>query len=87
MKSIILVAPPAAGKGTQSSLLCEKYGLVHISTGDLIREAIAKKDEMSDYLKSQIELTYIENNKLYTIKDCVIKLDPLKKNVYLNIRY
>ena len=55
MKSIILVAPPAAGKGTQSSLLCEKYGLVHISTGDLIREAIAKKDEMSDYLKSQIE--------------------------------
>lgn len=55
MKSIILVAPPAAGKGTQSSLICEKYGLLHISTGDLIREAIAKNDEMSDYLKSQIE--------------------------------
>ncbi len=55
MKSIILVAPPAAGKGTQSSLLCEKYGLTHISTGDLIREAIRKNDEMSDYLKTQIE--------------------------------
>lgn len=55
MKSIILLAPPAAGKGTQSELLCEKYGFVHISTGDLIREAVSKKDEMSAYLTEQMQ--------------------------------
>lgn len=55
MKSIILLAPPAAGKGTQSELLCEKYGFVHISTGDLIREAVSKKDEISAYLTEQMQ--------------------------------
>lgn len=43
MKSIILIAPPAAGKGTQSDLLVENYGFAHISTGDMLRE-VAKYD-------------------------------------------
>lgn len=55
MKSIILLAPPAAGKGTQSDLLCKKYGFVHISTGDLIREAVNKKNEMSAYLTGTMQ--------------------------------
>ena len=40
MKSIIFIAPPAAGKGTVSELLKAKYALPHISTGDLLREAV-----------------------------------------------
>ena len=37
MKNIILIAAPAAGKGTLSELLVEKYQYAHISTGDLLR--------------------------------------------------
>ncbi|MGE5456056.1 MAG: adenylate kinase family protein [Ignavibacteriales bacterium] len=40
MRSIILLAPPAAGKGTQSDLICNKYNVPHISTGDLLRAAV-----------------------------------------------
>lgn len=46
MKNIIFIAPPAAGKGTQSELLVKKYGYVHISTGDLLREEIERQTEL-----------------------------------------
>lgn len=37
---IIFLGPPASGKGTQSSLIVEKYNIPHISTGDILRKAI-----------------------------------------------
>ncbi len=55
MKNIILIAPPAAGKGTQSNLLCEKYNLIHISVGDLLRIELQKDGKISQYLKQQME--------------------------------
>lgn len=39
MKSIIFIAPPAAGKGTQAVMLSSKYNIPHISTGDILRNA------------------------------------------------
>jgi adenylate kinase len=41
MFNLILFGPPGSGKGTQSEKLVEKYGLVHLSTGNLLREEIA----------------------------------------------
>ena len=49
--NIILIAPPAAGKGTQSELICNNYNLNHISTGDLLREVTKKDDEFSNHIK------------------------------------
>ena len=46
MKNLILIAAPGAGKGTLAKDLKEKYGYTHISTGDLLREAAAKGDEL-----------------------------------------
>ncbi|CAM4287739.1 adenylate kinase [Aquirufa beregesia] len=40
MLNLVLFGPPGAGKGTQSAKLIEKYGLIHLSTGDLLRAEI-----------------------------------------------
>lgn len=42
MLNIVLFGPPGAGKGTQSQKLIEKYKLIHLSTGDLLRSQIAE---------------------------------------------
>ena len=56
MKNLILLAPPATGKGTLAKQLKEKFGYIHISTGDMLRESVAKGDEIgqkiSDIMKS-----------------------------------
>jgi adenylate kinase len=43
MFNLILFGPPGSGKGTQSEKIIEKYGLVHLSTGDLLRSQIAQQ--------------------------------------------
>ncbi len=46
MLNIVLFGPPGAGKGTQSQKLIEKYQLVHLSTGDILRSQIAEGTEL-----------------------------------------
>jgi adenylate kinase len=43
MFNLILFGPPGSGKGTQSDKLVAKYGLIHLSTGNLLREEISQK--------------------------------------------
>jgi adenylate kinase len=43
MFNMILFGPPGSGKGTQSEKIVEKFGLIHLSTGNLLREEISAK--------------------------------------------
>lgn len=52
MISIVLIAPPAAGKGTQSELLVSEYGFAHISTGDMLREVAVYNNDIKAMLES-----------------------------------
>ena len=40
-KKLLFLGPPGAGKGTQANLFCSKYGLSHLSTGDLLRDEVS----------------------------------------------
>lgn len=55
MKNIIFIAPPAAGKGTMSELLIEKYGYIHISTGDILRGIAKSGTEFGNKLAGLLE--------------------------------
>lgn len=55
MFNLILFGPPGSGKGTQSDRLVEKYGLIHLSTGNLLREEIANKTPLGIEAKKFID--------------------------------
>jgi len=54
-KIIVLYGMPAAGKGTQSSLICKKYGLYHFGMGDKLRREIESGSELGKKIKSTVE--------------------------------
>ncbi len=55
MLNIVLFGPPGAGKGTQAEKLLEKYKLVHLSTGDILRNAIANKTPLGLEAKKKMD--------------------------------
>ena len=62
--NIIWIAPPAAGKGTYSSLLKEKYGFNHISAGDVLREQVALNTDIGKEVSSIISKGEMVNDDL-----------------------
>ena len=52
MTNIVLFGPPGAGKGTQASFLKERFGLVHISTGDVFRSNIKNETALGKLAQS-----------------------------------
>ena len=55
MLNIILFGPPGSGKGTQAAKLVEEFGLIHISTGDLLRGEIANNTKLGLEAKSYMD--------------------------------
>ena len=52
---IILLGPPGAGKGTQAESICENYGIPHISTGNMLREAVEAGTKLGLEAKSLMD--------------------------------
>jgi adenylate kinase len=59
MKNVVIFGAPGSGKGTQSEKMIAKYGLEHISTGDVLRNEIKKGSELGNTAKG-----YIDNGQL-----------------------
>lgn len=53
--NLLIMGLPGAGKGTQAAKIVEKFGVAHISTGDMFRAAMANKTEMGLLAKSYID--------------------------------
>lgn len=64
--NLIVVGPPGAGKGTQSKIICEKYNIPHISTGDLLREEIANESELGLEIKGIVNSGGLVGDDLIT---------------------
>ena len=66
---VVLLGPPGSGKGTQSKFLVEKYDFKQLSTGDLLRESVAKKNSSLG-----LEISEIMNSGELVPDDIVIQL-------------
>ena len=53
--NVIIFGPPGSGKGTQAQLLKERYGLMHLSTGEMLRQAIHQQTELGQQAQDMID--------------------------------
>ena len=84
--NIILIGPPASGKGTQAKLLKEKFGFIHLSTGDMLREISSKQTPLSNEIKSLIDNGHFVSDELI-IEVVKNKLDEIKSQQYFGILF
>jgi adenylate kinase len=61
---VIIAGAPASGKGTQCAFIAEEYGLVHLSTGDLLRAAVAAKSKLGVEAKEYMDSGRLVPDKL-----------------------
>lgn len=81
MLNLVLFGAPGSGKGTQSAKLIDEYGLYHISTGELLRDHIARGTELGKTADKYISKgQLIPDDLMISILDDVLERDAAHKN-------
>lgn len=77
---IVLLGAPGSGKGTQAQRLVKKYGAPQVSSGDLLREAVAKKTELGIKAKAAMDAGELVSDELVLglIRERLSRPDALK---------
>lgn len=85
MKNIMFIAPPAAGKGTQAELVCNKYGVPHISTGDILREISKEDSEIGNYVYETLSSGKLVKDEItYQLIEDRLKKEDCKKGFIID---
>jgi adenylate kinase len=85
MKNIMFIAPPAAGKGTQAELVVEKYGIPHISTGDILREISKEDNEIGQYVAETLASGKLVKDEItYKLIEDRLKKDDCKNGFIID---
>ena len=83
--NILFIGPPGSGKGTQSQLLQERFGVVHLSTGDMFRAAISKQTEVGMRAKSFMDKgEYVPDSVVIDLIDQRLREPDCKKGFILD---
>mmetsp|Transcript_39437 Transcript_39437/g.109696 ORF Transcript_39437/g.109696 Transcript_39437/m.109696 type:complete len:331 (-) Transcript_39437:65-1057(-) len=83
---VVIAGPPAAGKGTQCEKIKQKYGYVHISTGDILRENVKNGTELGVEAKKYMDAGALVPSELIVdlVKDRLMKDDVKEKGCLLD---
>lgn len=74
---VVLMGPPGAGKGTQAEILCKEFGLMHVATGDIFRNAVKECTEMGKKAKAYMDKGELVPNEIVLgiVKERLSKAD------------
>mmetsp|Transcript_102936 Transcript_102936/g.143376 ORF Transcript_102936/g.143376 Transcript_102936/m.143376 type:complete len:280 (+) Transcript_102936:37-876(+) len=83
---VVIAGPPAAGKGTQCEKIKDKYGFVHISTGDILRDNVKKETELGKKAKGYMDSGALVPSELIVdlVKDRLMQEDVKEKGCLLD---
>ena len=84
MKNIILLGPPGAGKGTQADLICELCNIPKISTGDMLREAVASGSDFGKKVSNILDTGGLVSDEIIgeLIKNRLMQSDCINGSLF-----